>query len=336
VRALRATVLVGLAACAASPPPNPGAPAPASASAAGAAASGPLAPPGNDPDGDGIPAGADKCPHDPENYNGSDDGDGCPDTAGSAANEISGRVYFDVGRAEIKPPAFLLLDVIAAAIKAEPDRYPVIALEGYAASNERGAMRLSLSRASAVRIALMDRGIDATRLMARASGATMPLCREPSERCWERERRVEFAILPGAGAVDAGAPAGEAAIAERERPEPPAAKPATGAAPPLERVAFAKGSALLTPANLPMLDLLAGFLKSNSASMEIDGHAADNERNADKLAEARAAAVRAYLLACGVNAQSLVVRSHGDKAPACKEKSSACREQNRRVELRLP
>jgi outer membrane protein OmpA-like peptidoglycan-associated protein len=298
-------------------------------------------------DADGIPAGADKCPNDPENYNGHQDGDGCPDAADGAA-EITGKVYFDVGRADIRPPAFLLLDVIAAAIKAEPDRFPVMALEGYAASNERGAMQLSLARASAVRIALMDRGVDAARLIARASGATVPLCNGASERCWERERRVEFATLPGAGGPpDPGAPAGEAAGDERDRPEPAATSSSPGSSlssssrpsgpsAPLERVAFAKGSALLTPANLPLLDLLAGFLKANAVSMEIDGHAADNERNADKLAEARAAAVRAYLLACGVNAHSLIVRSHGAASPACKEKNAACREKSRRVELRLP
>ena len=341
MRALRTSILFGLAAaCAANPPPNAGSPTAVAARGGESAVAPPVGPPSTDADGDGIPAGDDKCPSDPENYNGTQDGDGCPDSVGAPATDISGRIYFDVGRPDIRSPAFLLLDVIAGAIKTDPDRYPTVALEGHAASNERGAMKLSLARASAVRLALIDRGVDPARLIARASGATVPRCRAAHEGCWERARRVEFAILPAGDHPHASTPApateASASAGEPERPEASAAaKPPTATA-PLDQVVFAKGSAVLTPANLPTLDLLAGFLKANEVSMEIDGHAADNEKDAAKLAEARAAAVRAYLLACGVNAQVLVVRSHGATAPACKQKTHGCREQNRRVELRMP
>jgi hypothetical protein len=34
---------------------------------------------GPDRDGDGIPDALDKCPNEPENYNGREDADGCPE-----------------------------------------------------------------------------------------------------------------------------------------------------------------------------------------------------------------------------------------------------------------
>ena len=99
---------------------------------------------------------------------------------------------------------------------------------------------------------------------------------------------------------------------------------------------FPSGSAALGPSALPTLDLLAGFLKANPVSIEIEGHADDNERKAAELARARANAVRAYMIACGVSADSLIVRVHGTSRPACKGHGSACRARNRRVELRFP
>jgi len=338
VRALCTLLLLPAAACAAGPLPGVTAPTaaatdkPAEPLGATAAASS-----GSDADGDGIPVGDDRCPDEPETYNGTDDGDGCPDAAAFAA-EVSGKVYFDATDANVRSTAFALLDAIAGALKTDPDKFPVMALEGHAAVNERGAMKLSLARASAVRLALIERGVDPARLVARASGATAPVCDKPNELCWERARRVELSILPRAGAPDPGAGAGEPTLLEPRSDDGAAAKPAATApaGAPAERVEFAKGSALLTPANLPALDLVAGFLKSNDVSLEIDGHAADNERKPAELAEARAAAVRAYLLACGVNPKSLVVRSHAATIPACADRKPACRDRSRRVELRLP
>ena len=98
---------------------------------------------------------------------------------------------------------------------------------------------------------------------------------------------------------------------------------------------FARGSAVLAPAALPALDLLAGFLKSNPSALEIEGYAGDGERRPEELARARAQAVRAYLIACGVSGDVLVVRARGAEKPACTEHSAACRARNRRVELRF-
>src|SRR5215510_3205509 len=176
---VRSVASLALAACAASATP----PAPArnvSAVSAGVTAPKSNPPPALDTDGDGIPDRDDKCPADAEIFNGYQDGDGCPDLsprpAASAGDvgKIVERIAFPHDSAEVKPATFPMLDAIAIVLKMQPQQFPVIALEGHAADNERAPMKLSLARASAVRVALLARGVDGGRLLARASGTTAP------------------------------------------------------------------------------------------------------------------------------------------------------------------
>jgi len=343
MRFLGLSTLLALGACASSGPPE-------AHTAAAARASFPAAEEAraraSDEDGDGLRDLEDKCPHDPETPNGYMDDDGCPDlasasvTATTGTPEIVEKIIFTDGRSDIRPGSYPVLDAIALVLKMQPELFPVVALEGHAAPNEASPMKLSLARASAVRMALIARGVGQDRLMARASGSTAPLCGENNERCWARERRVEFATLNQAKPAEVAPRSGgdEAAAADDDKAPDKTPAPASPPAAPgaLEQVPFASGSAVLAPAALPTLDLLAGFLKANPVSLEIEGHAADNERKADDLARARANAVRAYMIACGVSAESLIVRVHGTARPACTGHGSACRARNRRVELRFP
>src|SRR5262249_48589750 len=143
----------------------------------------------------------DRCPADPETPNGYQDDDGCPDLAPrppASENDV-GRIVERIGfphdSDELKPTSYPMLDAIAVVFKMQPKTFPRIALEGHARENEHTPMRLSLSRASAVRLALIARGVDAGRLLARASGANAPACSERNEICWSRERSVEFMTL---------------------------------------------------------------------------------------------------------------------------------------------
>jgi outer membrane protein OmpA-like peptidoglycan-associated protein len=242
--------------------------------------------------------------------------------------EIAERIFFEDGAAAIKPTSVPALDAIAAEIKGHPQAFPLVALDGHAAPNERGPMRLSLSRATAVRLALIARGVDGARLLERVSGATVPLCEHSRDICWERERRVEFAILHPSTPPEAPA-------APREKPAPEPPVQASPRPELLEQVTFARGSAVLAPAALPPLDLVAGFLKANPTSLEIEGYAAEGEHGPGELARARAEAVRAYLVACGVSASALTVRSRGTEEPQCRERTKDCRARNRRAELRF-
>ena len=135
-----------------------------------------------DSDGDGIPDDVDKCPADAETYNGYQDTDGCPDVSqprpGGQVPQLLERVAFAHDSAELKPASFALLDAIAIVVRNQPEAFPTVALEGHAADNERITMKLSLARASTVRLALIARGVDPNRLQARAYGTTAPVCTE--------------------------------------------------------------------------------------------------------------------------------------------------------------
>jgi len=326
--------LLAVVACATTAPSPPASPAPPAAPAETSAAS-------TDSDGDGVVDRADRCPGDAETRNGYQDDDGCPDlslrTTASADDptRIVERVEFEYDSAAIKPTSYALLDAIAVVLKMQAQQFPIIALEGHAADNEHSPMKLSLARASAVRLALLARGVDESRLLARASGAMAPGCREQTDMCRTHERAVEFVTV--AAAKTAAASESEAPRTEADRaPEqtPPAEKAAAGAI-PLERVEFKKGSALLGPASQANLDLLAGFMKGTPAALEIVGYADDNEHKPDALAQARADAVRRYMLACGVSAQYLTTRTERTGRAACRSHSANCSARDGRAELRF-
>jgi outer membrane protein OmpA-like peptidoglycan-associated protein len=226
-----------------------------------------------------------------------------------------------------------MLDAIAAVLKTQPQQFPLVALEGHAADNEHTPMRLSLARASAVRVALLGRGVDVSRLLARASGSMAPGCVQQTAACRASERSVEFITLPGPKPAP---PPPETAEPSAPTPDdkPPAAGNASSPA-PLERIEFSKGSAVLAPSSLASLDLLAGFMKANAASMEIVGYADERERGAATLAQARADAVRGYMMACGVSGAHLVTRAERTGRADCRSHSAKCPARSGRAELRF-
>jgi peptidoglycan-associated lipoprotein len=82
----------------------------------------------------------------------------------------------------------------------------------------------------------------------------------------------------------------------------------------------------------------ARWLKSNqNATVTIGGHA--DERGSEeynlRLGERRANAVRAYLIARGVEADRVTVTSHGERSPACSDHTESCWSQNRRAEFQV-
>ena len=322
---------LALAACATSGA-APVTPAPFAARAAAPGA------PARDTDGDGIPDDADRCPGDAETQNGHQDDDGCPDLAPRAAapggglGRIGERIGFAHDSAELRFASFPMLDALAALLTGQPEQFPIMALEGHAADNEHTPMQLSLARASAVRLALIKRGVDGGRLIARASGTAAPACGQRTEACWTRERTVELATLPQTEAGGTAEPQPRAAEPTAEHRPPPARAEAPA---PLERVEFKKDSALLQPTALTDLDLLAGFLKANPTTVEIVGFADDGERRPDALARARADVVRRYMMACGVSGKQLTIRAERTGAAACRSHRANCPARAGRADLRF-
>ena len=143
-----------------------------------------------DSDHDGIPDVDDKCPNEPETYNGYDDTDGCPDrgrvVVTSTSIEVLDRIYFDKGSDALGKASAPIVDAIAATLKGNPS-ITRLEIQGHAGDDEADAWNLAARRAGTIRGALVARGVDVTRLSIRSYGATTADRQPP--------RRVEFLIL---------------------------------------------------------------------------------------------------------------------------------------------
>lgn len=127
--------------------------------------------PNGDTDCDRIPNRCDECVEDAEVYNGIEDGDGCPDRCSYAPPDESDivlldRVYFARGRSDSVQDV-RVLDAVAATLVGNP-QIEFVGVVGSASPRERNREALALARATFTRDALVQRGVDASRLEARA------------------------------------------------------------------------------------------------------------------------------------------------------------------------
>src|SRR4029079_8660883 len=115
-----------------------------------------------------IPDRLDKCPDQPETYNGFEDDDRCPDRS-FVARLYDGIVVvrpinFEYDKAVIKPDSYYILDAVVATMNGYPD---ILLIEVQGHTDERGddAYNLDLSdrRAAAVVKYLVEHGVAANR-----------------------------------------------------------------------------------------------------------------------------------------------------------------------------
>ncbi|HET9572042.1 MAG TPA: OmpA family protein [Bacteroidales bacterium] len=107
----------------------------------------------------------------------------------------------------------------------------------------------------------------------------------------------------------------------------------------LDNVQFKSGSNVLIPSSYIMLDQVAGILKTNTqwTTLRIAGHT-DNvgaDANNLKLSQARAAAVKKYLVSKGVPTAKMVSIGFGETKPIATNDTPEGRQQNRRVEFEI-
>ncbi len=162
----------------------------------------------DDRDGDGILDKDDKCPTEAEDKDGFEDADGCPEldndgdgvpdledkcplvpgvperqgceyrrvTLLSTKIQINEKVYFELGKAEIKPESFGLLDELAQ-IMVDTPRIKKVEVQGHTdtAGKDKANLKLSDARAKSVKEYLISKGVDDSRLTSQGYGETMLL-----------------------------------------------------------------------------------------------------------------------------------------------------------------
>ena len=129
--------------------------------------------PETDADGDGIPDTEDACPKQPGPRNADPKKNGCPTTytfEGSVIKFVQ-QVHFAIGSATILPDSFQILQDVANLIKVNP-QLKRLAVEGHTDNTGSADLnrRLSQMRAESVMKWLVDHGVDQARLEAHGYG----------------------------------------------------------------------------------------------------------------------------------------------------------------------
>jgi outer membrane protein OmpA-like peptidoglycan-associated protein len=160
--------------------------------------------PDHDNDLDGILDTHDQCPNDAETPNGFEDEDGCPDNAPEVETvriteqqiEVSERVPFKFGTAELTPAGKKVIDKVADALLAHPELNRV-EIQGHTDVQGAKALnaKLSQDRADSVKRALVSRGVGAERLSTKGFGSRNLLDEARTLEAHQKNRRVEFHIL---------------------------------------------------------------------------------------------------------------------------------------------
>jgi outer membrane protein OmpA-like peptidoglycan-associated protein len=112
-----------------------------------------------------------------------------------------GDVLFDTNRSELGSRSLRDMDKLVGFLKRNPNRTALI--EGYTDSqgSERDNLDLSQRRAGAVRNALIDQGVMATRLTSRGYGEAHPMATNVTEAGRQANRRVEIVLSEEDGTV---------------------------------------------------------------------------------------------------------------------------------------
>jgi outer membrane protein OmpA-like peptidoglycan-associated protein len=154
--------------------------------------------PETDADHDGIPDAVDACPKEPGPPNADPKKNGCPQfyiREGSVVRILQ-QVHFATASTTILPDSFPMLQEIANLLKSNA-AIKRMSIDGH--TDDRGAdaynMQLSEGRAASVRTWLVQHGIEGQRLESHGYGKTRPIEDNSTDAGRLANRRVEFKIL---------------------------------------------------------------------------------------------------------------------------------------------
>jgi OmpA-OmpF porin, OOP family len=155
--------------------------------------------PEGDEDSDGVLDYLDRCPSEDETINGFQDDDGCPDEGPAQIVVEDGRIQiletirFRPNSSELESGSYPVIDQIALALRKHRE-LSHIEIGGHTDStgSREYNLRLSRARARSVRQYLLTRGIEPGRLAATGYGPEHPIGDNNSDEGRAKNRRVEF------------------------------------------------------------------------------------------------------------------------------------------------
>jgi outer membrane protein OmpA-like peptidoglycan-associated protein len=165
--------------------------------------------PDPDNDKDGLADVADACPNEPETVNGFQDEDGCPDQAEIVVKEnrilLTQHVLFDTNRARVNPDGWPALAAVFNLWQQHPE-WDHLTIDGYADRRGPDGYNYWLSRQRAERVArvLVSMGFPIEKLRMRAFGHRQLRVAGDDEEADRQNRRVEFVIVKKGEAPAAG------------------------------------------------------------------------------------------------------------------------------------
>jgi outer membrane protein OmpA-like peptidoglycan-associated protein len=143
-----------------------------------------------DSDSDGVLDSADRCPNTPAGTK--VDAVGCPALFGGGATLVLEGVYFETGKAALKPESQAALDRVAESLKGNPEVRVEIGGHTDNTGSKATNQRLSAARATAVKDYLVSQGVDAGRMTAKGYGPDKPVADNKTVAGRAANRRVEL------------------------------------------------------------------------------------------------------------------------------------------------
>jgi outer membrane protein OmpA-like peptidoglycan-associated protein len=109
---------------------------------------------------------------------------------------ITDKVQFEVGKADLKPMSFALLDEVVTVMKGNP-QIELVEIGGHTDITGGADLnrKLSQARAESVMKYITSKGIKAARLEAKGFGPDVPIADNGTPEGQEANRRVEFLIV---------------------------------------------------------------------------------------------------------------------------------------------
>lgn len=150
--------------------------------------------PSKDPDKDGITSAADDCP----DMAGLGENSGCPvikEEDKTVMMKAMKGLFFETGSSTIKTESYRVLDGVLNVLSSDPNYK--LSIEGHTDNTGSDEInnKLSYERALAAKTYLMDKGIDASRILATGYGSSKPIASNDTEEGRKQNRRVVFSLM---------------------------------------------------------------------------------------------------------------------------------------------